>query len=170
MSGWSQIRHTWTLQAKQTVHTIGGALENLPSGFVEPEPEFFARLGELVELTQLLLARCGASVPPRYLVAKDLRVFARLVEEMKYPAGDEVQVELSQEEISIIKRSIVTLSALTLRHFSPEDIPRRREALITDVMNFAKDVEAGVYERNVHGVEGLDGCYFVVALTAPAPR
>jgi len=146
LSGWSQIRHTWTLQAKQTVHTIGGALENLPSGFVEPEPEFFARLGELVELTQLLLARCGASVPPRYLIAKDLRAFARLVEEMKYPAGDDVQVELSQEEKSIIERSIVTLSALTLRHFSSEDIPRRREALITDVMNFTKDVEAGIYD------------------------
>jgi hypothetical protein len=146
LSGWSQIRHTWTLQAKQTVHTIGGALENLPSGFVEPEPEFFARLGELVELTQLLLARCGASVPPRYLVAKDLRAFAGLVEEMKYPAGDQVQVEFSQDEISIIERSIVTLSALTLRPFSPEDIARRREELIAEVMNFAKDVEAGSYD------------------------
>ncbi len=146
LSGWSQIRHTWTLQAKQTVHTLGGALENLPSGFVEPEPEFYARLGELVELTQLLLARCGASVPPRYLVAKDLRAFAGLIAEMKYPAGDQVQVELKQDQISIIQRSIVTLSALTMRHFSPEDIGRRREPLIAEIMNIAKEVEAGSYD------------------------
>jgi hypothetical protein len=146
LSGWSQIRHAWTLQAKQTVHTVGGAIANLPSGFVEPEPEFFARLGELVELAQLLLSRCGASEPPRYRVAKDLRAFAELIEALKYPAGDQHQIELTRNEITIIERSIITLSALTLSYFSPEDIARRRQELIAEVRNLADDIEAGSYD------------------------
>ena len=146
LSGWSQIRHTWTLQAKQTVHTVGGAIANLPSGFIEPEPEFFARLGELVELAQLLLTRCGASEPPRYRVAKDLRGFAQMVEALKYPAGDQHPIELTSDETTIIERSIITLSALTMGYFSPEDIERRRQELIAKVRNLANDIEAGNYD------------------------
>jgi hypothetical protein len=146
LAGWSQIRHTWTLQAKQTVHTVGGAIANLPSGFIEPEPEFFARLGELVELAQLLLSRCGASEPPRYRVAKDLRTFAQLVEALKYPADDQHPIQLTREEITLIERSIITLSALTLDYFSPEDIERRRPELIEEVRNLANDIEAGSYD------------------------
>jgi hypothetical protein len=146
LAGWSQIRHTWTSQAKQTLHTIGGAKENLPSGFVEPEPEFFARLGELVESARLLLARCGDSVPPRHLVAKDLRAFARLIEKMKYPPDKQAQVELSREQIAVIERSIMTLSALSYRHFSPEDIALRRQDFIAEVLEFAKEVESGSHD------------------------
>ena len=146
LAGWSQIRHKGTLQAKETVHTIGGALENFRTGFVEPEPEFFGRLGELVELIKLLFGRCGASIPPRYLVARDLRAFAAMVAERKYPPGAQVQVQLSQDEIAIIERSVVTLSALALRHFSLDDIPRRRQELNTEIRNFAQDVEAGNYD------------------------
>ena len=42
LSGWAQMRHTWTLQAKQTVVYLGGRPPP-PPGFVEPVPEFFAR-------------------------------------------------------------------------------------------------------------------------------
>jgi hypothetical protein len=146
LAGWSQIRHTWTLQAKQTLHTIGGDLENLPFGFVEPEPEFFARLGELVALIRGLLARCEDSVPPRHLVARDLREFVRLIEQMKYPPGKQAQVELSREQIDVIDRSVLTLSALAYRHFSPEDIALHRQDFIAEVMEFAKEVEGGSHD------------------------
>jgi hypothetical protein len=146
LSGWSQIRHTWTLQAKQTVHTLGGDLENLPSGFVEPEPEFFARMGELVDRTKDLFTRCGAFEPSRDLVANDLRAFAGLVKEKKYPLDDQVPVELSSEEISIIDRSIMTLSALAFRHYSTEDLLRHRQDVSAQLLDFADDVEEGVYD------------------------
>jgi hypothetical protein len=146
LSGWSQIRHSWTLQAKQTVHTLGGDLENLPSGFVEPEPEFFARMGELVDRSKDLLTRCGAFEPSRYLVANDLRAFAGLVKEKKYPFDDQVPVELSSEEISIIDRSIMTLSALAFRHFSTEDLLRHRQEASAQLLDFADDIEDGVYD------------------------
>ncbi len=148
LSGWTQIKHTWNVRAKQTAHSLGDALENLPSGFVEPEPEFFARLGELVEYTRDLFLRCGAFVPSRYLVADDLRVFAGLVKEKKFPPSDPVQVVLGKEESAVIDRSVMTLSALAFRHFWPEDLAGRREDVIAQVLDFAKDVEAGLYDND----------------------
>ncbi|MDZ4199546.1 MAG: DUF3160 domain-containing protein, partial [Kiritimatiellia bacterium] len=46
LAGWAQLRHTWALQAKQYIATAG--LSFMDSGFVEPVPEFYSRLHELV--------------------------------------------------------------------------------------------------------------------------
>ncbi len=146
LSGWAQSRHSWALQTRQTVHGISSSSENLPSGFVEPEPEFFARLGELIEHTKDIFLRCGAFVPASHLVANDLRAFARLVKEMKYPPGDQAQSGLNREELSIVDRSIMTLSVLLFQHFSMEDLARRRDDVIAQVLDFAEDVEEGIYD------------------------
>jgi hypothetical protein len=47
LGSWAQARHTFTLQAKQSVTYLGMA--DKPPGFVEPNPEFFRRLADLVE-------------------------------------------------------------------------------------------------------------------------
>ena len=59
LAGWAQMRHTFVLQAKQgfTVYCI----DSLPVGFVEPEPEFFARFGRFVARTRALLQQAGAT-------------------------------------------------------------------------------------------------------------
>lgn len=46
LAGWAQLRHTWELQAKFNELYFG--MELRPSGFVEPNPEFFRRMGVLV--------------------------------------------------------------------------------------------------------------------------
>ncbi len=55
LGGWAQLRHTWALQAKQTVHYAGITMP--PKGFVEPEPEFYSRMALLAERTGDILER-----------------------------------------------------------------------------------------------------------------
>lgn len=58
LGGWAQLRHTWALQAKQTVHYA--CVTMVPEGFVEPEPEFFSRMADLAAATRRLLKDSGA--------------------------------------------------------------------------------------------------------------
>jgi hypothetical protein len=71
LAGWAQLRHTWALQAKQTAMYMG--LSNQPPGFVEPEPEFFARMARLVEDTQQALDQAGALEGGPKALAADIR-------------------------------------------------------------------------------------------------
>lgn len=61
LGSWSQMRHTWVLQAKQSILWTCATSE--PVGFVEPEPDFFARMANLAEATKLLLQQHGAFTP-----------------------------------------------------------------------------------------------------------
>ena len=54
LSAWAQMRHTFTLQAKRSEHYFGMTL--LPPGFVEPNPEFFARMADVIERARTLFA------------------------------------------------------------------------------------------------------------------
>ncbi len=46
LAGWAQLRQTWMLQARESADY--GSDERVVAGFVEPNPTFFARLGDLV--------------------------------------------------------------------------------------------------------------------------
>jgi Protein of unknown function (DUF3160) len=58
LAGWALLRHTWGLQAKISA-AYGGLAETAP-GFVEPDPEFFGLMRELVRRTRDLLETGGA--------------------------------------------------------------------------------------------------------------
>jgi hypothetical protein len=58
LAGWAQLRHTWQLQAKESM-SLFSAVEH-STGFVEPVPEFYANLGELAAATKELLTEAGA--------------------------------------------------------------------------------------------------------------
>jgi hypothetical protein len=53
LSGWSQLRHAFTLQAKEAFSFFG--ISFLDTGFVEPVPEFYSRLQLLAEEISLWL-------------------------------------------------------------------------------------------------------------------
>lgn len=77
LAGWSQLRHTWALQAKQTVHYL--CMSQQEPGYIEPNPEFFARLAALCERTQALLEDAGAFETPTEEIAATLRKGADLL-------------------------------------------------------------------------------------------
>ncbi len=58
LGGWAQLRHTWVLQAKQSVSTLSATM--VPPGFVEPDPEFFGQMGFLAERSIQSLKAAGA--------------------------------------------------------------------------------------------------------------
>ncbi len=92
LSGWAQLRHTWTLQAKQLIEYMS-APEEIPAGFVEPAPEFFARLATLVERTEAALKQAGAMTSDPRDAVSDIRDGIAMLEKMdasaKAKAGKE---------------------------------------------------------------------------------
>ena len=71
LGGWAQLRHTWTLQAKQNAHWL--CATRLPPGVIEPVPEFFARMARLTERARPLLRESGAFEIDPVGLAEDLR-------------------------------------------------------------------------------------------------
>jgi len=84
LAGWSQMRHTWALQSKQSVTYLG--ITFVPPGFVEPEPEFFGSMARLVERTRKVLEAAGALKPDWSGLAANLHRAADLVEKRGDPS------------------------------------------------------------------------------------
>lgn len=53
LAGWAQLRHTFTLQASVSQNYF--CVTDTPPGFVEPNPEFFSRMGDVVDQARSLL-------------------------------------------------------------------------------------------------------------------
>lgn len=85
LSGWAQLRHTWALQAKQTILYLG--LTIVPEGFVEPEPEFFSRMSELAVNTRNMLEESGAFEPDYDGVICSLERFRDVLDGVKSEEG-----------------------------------------------------------------------------------
>lgn len=110
LAGWAQLRHTWALQAKQTVHYMGLTMK--PPGFVEPEPEFFARMADLVRRTETLLEGAGAFQPDTKGLVDDLRAAAGLIERKDFATKGRKAFEgLSSRELMRLNRAIAVLVA-----------------------------------------------------------
>jgi hypothetical protein len=57
LAGWAQLRHTWMLQAKQTLVPLSIPGGETPVGFVEPNPAFFGRMKRMAARTADLFDR-----------------------------------------------------------------------------------------------------------------
>jgi hypothetical protein len=115
-------------------------------GFVEPEPEFFARLGELVERTREIFERCAVFVAPRRVFAADLRRLATLMQQRRYPPQDGTSDDFSPEERAAIDRSRKILALI-----GQADIPATAEsaadqATINRIRSIADKIENGHYD------------------------
>ena len=115
LGGWAQLRHTWALQAKQTVEYLG--LTMPPTGFVEPNPEFFARMGRLADKTEDLLKASGAMEPDIQAMAAEIRATADLIRKKDFAnkgqeAFQEVFKALSQDEQMSLETVMYLLMAL----------------------------------------------------------
>ena len=70
LAGWAQMRHAFTLQAKENEFYWGISMS--PSGFVEPNPEFFARMARLVDAIVANLEEDDFSSPSGSKAAKEM--------------------------------------------------------------------------------------------------
>ena len=105
LAGWAQERHTWTLQAKTNVVYLG--IQELPSGFVEPNPEFFSRmidlLGESISALDTLQAFTADPDEQIEALRRDADLFERLgittlgADKSKVSADDFARVESAEE-------------------------------------------------------------------------
>lgn len=82
LSGWAQLRHTFTLQAKESITYFG--VVDVPPGFVEPNPAFFGRLADLVAWTADQFEAGRTFVPTAMLEAERLRATADHVEKLGF--------------------------------------------------------------------------------------
>jgi len=146
LSGWVQFRNAMEFQSGENVLYTIEPSGDLPAGFVEPDPEFFERLGNLVEDIMNLFERSGAFISPKQIIAKDLKIFAGLIKNNKYPLPDDMLTDLSAGEISAINRSIVSLSTLGNIRFKKEDFAGLREEINAKILSFANDIENGRYD------------------------
>jgi hypothetical protein len=85
LAGWAQLRHTWVLQAKQTVNYLG--MTRPPKGFVEPEPAFFSRMAALADATRKLLKEAGAFEENHEETIRVLENFIRILERVEDDDG-----------------------------------------------------------------------------------
>ena len=52
LGSWTELKHDTILYAKQIMAEMGGYFEEIPHGWVEPQPEVYARLLALTRMTQ----------------------------------------------------------------------------------------------------------------------
>lgn len=144
LAGWAQLRHTWALQAKQTVEYL--CAHRMPTGFVEPTPEFFSRMAALVERTEDALRQAGALTEDVRDLAADIRSNIKLLEKKK-GAKDfrEALSSLSPDEAELVL-NLFDASLMTW-----QDAPRPANRAVTgDLPEFldmmrksADDLEQG---------------------------
>ena len=141
LAGWAQMRHTWALQAKQTVRYSGGKEGMLPS-FIEPDPEFFARMGALVKKTESILKKAGAFETDVESLAEDLRWLAKLIKEKGLATkGWEAVEKLSDSE----EARIIELSGMRIDWLSGDnnEVKEFFKKLMKDSLQEADEIEKG---------------------------
>lgn len=146
LSGWVQMKKIRPVETRLANLADEDTYNDMPSGFVEPEPEFFSRLGELVSRTRQILENCGALVPPRHSLAGELRTFAQIIAQQRYPRTE--ASDFTSEEIATINRSIMILEVLGTIQFFDDQYSGQRDEIVGKVRALADEIEKGVYEED----------------------
>jgi hypothetical protein len=146
LGGWAQLRHTWILQAKQTV--MYGGMTMPPTGFVEPNPEFFARLGRLADRTEMLLKDAGAMEADAKAAVEQVRAAADFIRKKDFAnKGKDAFKTLSHEEEMSLTVAGYFLMALKVK---PDlDNPKEFWPEAADKLaKVADDLEKGVKSQD----------------------
>lgn len=156
LAGWAQMRHTFSLQAKMNVMYAG--LADTKPGFVEPEPEFFSRLGDLVERTQKRLDQSGAFAPDIDGLAATLRAYAVLIRRIKPEENGRKALEkLTREEYETLDQGfmmLVLLAEVKTPENDDKDFGKDIAATADKADELAKRLETGEF-RDVAALEAV---------------
>ncbi len=144
LAGWAQLKHTWALQSKQTVHYLG--MRMLPAGFVEPDPEFFSRMADLAEATKLQLDMSGAFEPDYTRIIRSIEKFRAFIDGIKNEDdfSDKLS-ELPQEELMDLEFPYMLMEA------SPSEAEKGTQAYFKEKAKWldalADDIREGRFNR-----------------------
>ena len=162
LASWSELRHDTILYAKQSGTPIGqGPEPYLPQGYVEPNPEVFARLAALTEFMKNGLERFNLLTNQ---TRDALLAFYQLQLNLKIVA----EKELSREHLTFNENKMIQLIGETLRGLLefgfPEMYPGKRPegmAVVADVHtdpNTGNVLEEGVgYPRIIYVICNIEG-------------
>jgi hypothetical protein len=139
LGSWTELKHDTILYAKQVMAELGGGPEEEPPhGYVEPDPEVYARLRSLAEMTQNGLAArdlLNPNTATNLQNLADLLSFLQSISE-KELAGDQI----SDEDYNRIRYIGGEFEALTLAAADREstdssyrDLNDQKAAVIADV-------------------------------------
>lgn len=152
LASWAQMRRTYTLQAKQSAHYLG--LVDVPPGFVEPNPEFFRRLADLVEKAEQSLDEAEVFLPSADVEAERLREAAGLLESLglhlpdaspqSLEAFDETQRQRYLAAVGVMDPDEPDMFALvTSPDASAAEFQQAHAELIASFRNHAADLSSG---------------------------
>ena len=138
LASWTELKHDTVLYAKQVYAQMGGGMENLDDrGYVEPNPELYARLVSLVNMTRegldqrgLLSARDRESLVKLEALAFSLKTMSEKLLENQ---------PLTEDEYNLIRSYGGQLEHFWLQALADEGVDHRSAlsenpaALVTDV-------------------------------------
>lgn len=140
LAGWTQMRHSFTLQSKLAVVTLG--FRELPTGFIEPNPVFFRRFSCFVAHARDTLARHGVFDPSAESAAGRLLEHAALVDAMaaEIRAGRQTGFRQNDRETPLADRYYHFIDYGTTHEALPDDIIAQIGALHFNKTKSSQDV------------------------------
>jgi hypothetical protein len=102
LAGWAQLRHAWMLQAKRGEYYLGMSLNS--HGFVEPEPEFFARMHRLAARVRRWLDVADAFKPEPRDAADEIRALITVLEKGGFAVkGEEAENTMEAADYRLLR-------------------------------------------------------------------
>ena len=160
LGGWAQLRHAWVLHVKQNVTYLGSG--ETPSGFVEPIPEFFARMALLAERSEIMLEKAGAITADLKKIAADIRTGANLL--MKKTQEDKMTLGIDEpSEETTLAWNAMELSRMLSdsRDSSPSKV--LSTGTYQKLCKLADDLDRGQLPDNLMLAEAIQSSYVNIA-------
>jgi hypothetical protein len=164
LSSWTELKHDTILYAKQVMAEMGGGPDEMPKGYIEPNPEAYARLLALAEMTR-------TGLESRDLLDEVTRGnLDNLIEQLDFPLKA-AQAELNGEELTEedywrIQYFGGWLEAMTIAASDPADAAMGGGDLSDQKSALVADVATGIGRVLEEGV-GYPTLIYVVLPNAP---
>lgn len=148
LAGWVLMRKLLPVNRSPAGEAIEEVFTEVPAGFVEPDPEFFDRLGELSRRAANIFDRCSALPEPAAQFAAWLRQFERLLAEDRFPGGSDDAQALSSQEREAVEKSLAILSTLEDRRADAATGAGRKDLLRKAAADVAESLIRGEYDQD----------------------
>jgi hypothetical protein len=137
MGSWTELKHDTLLYAKQVMAEMGGGPPEQVKGYVEPEPEFYARVAALVGMTRDGLVSRGLLVkstdPTKVSDYNNINDLYNLAMDLKHISEKELSnVKLTDDEYDLIQYYGGRLEHITLAASDPAGPPEEPNSDLND--------------------------------------